>query len=625
MLLMDIASVVLAFGLSLLIRYESWNAMLYLLGANWLILVLGVAISLTMNYKYGLYARLWRFASVTDLLHIIASATSASIVVALINYLVFPFLNLSYIDSYSVWVLDWGLNLGFLSLSRLTLRIGLNWLTSHNKQLLGKLVPIKRVLIMGAGDIGSTVIRWIKNNPEMGLIPVGFIDDDPTKIGAKIYGVPVLGDRKSIPTLIAKNKVKEVIIAMPTASQASIDDVCRNCEKASVPTRVIPSIHDLLGGTITIEQLRQWRPLEFRVNQPRPIEREVPEYRNIMVTGGAGFMGSNFVRYMLEKYPNYRIVTYDKVTYAGNLDNLLGLKERYDERHVFVKGDICEYGPVSEAIQRYNIDAIVNFAAETHVDRSLMNPDHFLHTNVYGTYTLLEAAKQFKILRYHQISTDEVYGQVARGSFGEEDPLETRSPYSASKAAADLLVHAYHVSYGVPVTITRGSNNIGPYQYPEKVVPLFVTNALEDQPLPVYGDGKYVRDYLYVQDHGRGVDLVLHKGVSGEIYNLGAGNETEAIDLAKAILDRLGKPYSLIRFVEDRAGQDRRYSLNNAKTKSLGWTVEYDFESALDATIAWYLENQWWWRKIKSGEYWEYYEQQYRKRLEEAIHYVLSE
>ena len=227
---------------------------------------------------------------------------------------------------------------------------------------------------------------------------------------------------------------------------------------------------------------------------------------------------------MLETYPNYMIVVYDKLTYAGNPDNLLGFREAYPDRYVFFKGDITDREQVALAMKMYQIDCIVNFAAETHVDRSLMDPDAFLQTNVYGTYALLEAGRKFNVLRFHQVSTDEVYGQVIRGSFSEKDPLETRSPYSASKAAADLLVHAYYTSFGVPVTITRGSNNIGPYQYPEKALPLFITNALDDLPIPVYGDGLYVRDYQYVLDHCRGIDMVLHRGVPGEIYNLGGGS-----------------------------------------------------------------------------------------------------
>jgi dTDP-glucose 4,6-dehydratase len=295
------------------------------------------------------------------------------------------------------------------------------------------------------------------------------------------------------------------------------------------------------------------------------------------------------------------------------------LKETYGDRYVFVRSDICDYAQVSAAIESYDIDTIVNFAAESHVDRSLMNPDSFLNTNIYGTYTLLRAARHYRILRYHQVSTDEVYGQVIRGSFGEEDPLETRSPYSASKAAAGLLVHAYFNSFGVPATITRGSNNIGPYQYPEKVVPLFIINALDDKPLPVYGDGLYVRDYQYVLDHCRGIDLVLHRGAPGEIYNLGSGNEMAALDLARTLLDKLGKPQSLIYLVADRPGQDRRYSLNCAKIKALGWTPQWELDRSLDDTIEWYVENEWWWRKLMGAEYWQFYDRQYRERLAHAV------
>ncbi|RLC62093.1 MAG: dTDP-glucose 4,6-dehydratase, partial [Chloroflexi bacterium] len=245
--------------------------------------------------------------------------------------------------------------------------------------------------------------------------------------------------------------------------------------------------------------------------------------RNLMVTGGAGFIGSNFVRYTLEKYPAYHVVVYDKLTYAGNMDNLKDVAERFAGRYAFVKGDICDAATVRKAIRKYDVDTIVNFAAESHVDRSIMAPDAFIKTDVYGTYVLLEAAREFELERYHQVSTDEVYGHVPEGASKESDPVAPRSPYAASKASADLLVNAYRVTYGLPVTITRGANNIGPYQYPEKVVPLFVTNALDDLPLPLYGDGLQVRDYHYVQDHCEAIDLVLRRGEIGGIYNVGTG------------------------------------------------------------------------------------------------------
>jgi len=337
--------------------------------------------------------------------------------------------------------------------------------------------------------------------------------------------------------------------------------------------------------------------------------------RTIMVTGGAGFIGSNFVRYMLQKYPDYRIVVYDKLTYAGNLANLKDVAEAFAGRYAFVHADICDAEKVRETIRAFRVDAIVNFAAATHVDRSLMEPDEFIRTDVFGTYVLLEAAKEFGLERYHQVSTDEVYGEILEGRAKETDPLHTRSPYSASKAGGDLLCMAYFTSFGVPMTITRGSNNIGPYQYPEKVVPLFITNAIDDQPLPLYGDGSQMRDYQYVLDHCEGIDIVLHRGQPGEVYNLGTGVETRNIDMARAILDLLGKPYSLIQPVRDRPGHDRRYALDISKIRALGWESSHTFEQALEKTVRWYVENEWWWRPIKSGEHYrEYYRRQYEGR-----------
>ncbi len=338
--------------------------------------------------------------------------------------------------------------------------------------------------------------------------------------------------------------------------------------------------------------------------------------RNLLITGAAGFIGSNFVRYLLQKYPDYRVVVYDKLTYAGNLDNLKDVAEDFRGRYTFVLGDICDAEMVRQTIREGQIDTVVNFAAATHVDRSLMEPDEFLRTDVFGTYVLLEATKELGLERLHQVSTDEVYGQVLEGRFKETDPLHARSPYSASKAGGDLLCLAYFTSFGVPVTITRGSNNIGPFQYPEKVVPLFVTNAIDDLPLPLYGDGRQMRDYQYVLDHCRGIDVVLHRGVPGEVYNLGSGVETYNIDMAHGILDLLGKPYSLIRPVADRPGHDRRYALDIGKIRAIGWEPEHTFAQALEQTVRWYVENEWWWRPIKSGaRYREYYEKQYAARL----------
>jgi dTDP-glucose 4,6-dehydratase len=335
--------------------------------------------------------------------------------------------------------------------------------------------------------------------------------------------------------------------------------------------------------------------------------------KNLLVTGGAGFIGSNFVHYILETYPDYRVVVFDKLTYAGNLDNLKDLSG--NPRYAFVHGDICDAGAVDHALSEHGIDTIVNFAADTHVDRSLMNAGSFVQTDVYGTYVLLEAAKKHGIERYHQISTDEVYGEVLHGRSTEADRLYTRSPYSASKAGGDLMCLAYFTSFGVPATITRGSNNIGPYQYPEKVVPLFITNAIDDIPLPLYGDGSQMRDYQYVRDHCEGIDTVLHRGQPGEVYNLGTEVETRNIDMAHLILKLLDKPAGLLQPITDRPGHDRRYALDCRKIQALGWRSRHSFEQALEDTVRWYVDNQAWWRNIKSGaHYEEYYTRQYAGR-----------
>jgi dTDP-glucose 4,6-dehydratase len=316
---------------------------------------------------------------------------------------------------------------------------------------------------------------------------------------------------------------------------------------------------------------------------------------------------------MLQKYPDYRLVVFDKLTYRGNLDNLRDVAD--DPRYAFVRGDICDAAAVAAVMRDYHIDTIVNFAAESHVDRSIMDADAFVKTDVYGVYVLLEAARTFGVQRFHQVSTDEVYGEVLQGASRETDPLAPRSPYSASKAGGELLCSSYHVTHGIPITITRGSNNIGPYQYPENVVPLFITNAIDNEPLPLYGDGRQQRDYQYVVDHCEAIDLVLHKGTVGEIYNVGTGVETANIDMARMILRLLHKPESLIRHVTDRPGHDRRYALDISKLRALGWESHHTFEQALEKTVRWYVDNEWWWRKIKSGEYKEYYRKQYGQRL----------
>ena len=320
--------------------------------------------------------------------------------------------------------------------------------------------------------------------------------------------------------------------------------------------------------------------------------------KNILVTGGAGFIGSNFCRYMLNKYPDYRIVVLDALTYAGNPENLVDIKD--DPRFEFHHGDIRDKNIVDGLIPK--VDAVVNFAAESHVDRSIDDPGDFVLTDVYGVYTLLEACRKHGIERFLHVSTDEVYGSIPVGSFKEGDPLEPNSPYSASKAGGELLARSYFVTYGLPVLVTRGSNNFGPYQYPEKLIPFFITNAMDDIPLPVYGDGMQVRDWIYVIDHCEGIDTVLHKGEPGQIYNVGGGNERTNMEITKLIISALGKTDSLIKYVTDRPGHDKRYSIDCARTRALGWTPRFGFEEAIKATIEWYVNNESWWRKIKDHQ-----------------------
>ena len=334
--------------------------------------------------------------------------------------------------------------------------------------------------------------------------------------------------------------------------------------------------------------------------------------KKVLVTGGAGFIGSNFVRYIMQKYVDYDVVVLDKLTYAGNLANLADIQTNYGDRYRFVKGDIADPKVVDEAMQGCNY--VVNFAAETHVDRSIQEPGDFIMTDVFGTYIMLEAAKKHNVERFVQISTDEVYGHIPTGSSKEGDRLETRSPYSASKAGGELMAHAYFVTYGVPVIITRGSNNFGPYHYPEKLIPLFITNLLENIPVPVYGDGQQIRDWIYVLDHCSGIDVALHKGVVGEEYNIGGGNERTNLFITHKILELTGKGEDLITYVKDRAGHDRRYSLDTSKIRALGWQPQFDFDTALAQTVEWYKANEAWWKPIKSGEFREYYHRQYVAR-----------
>lgn len=315
----------------------------------------------------------------------------------------------------------------------------------------------------------------------------------------------------------------------------------------------------------------------------------------LFVTGGAGFIGSNFIRYMLKEHSDYEIINFDKLTYAGNQNNLKDIEG--SPRYEFIQGDICNSADVLTAMK--GCDAVVNFAAESHVDRSISSAKEFLTTNILGTQVILEAVRDLNIPRLLHISTDEVYGSTEKGSFKETDPLEPSSPYSASKASADLLCFAHLTTFGTPVLITRSSNNFGPYQYPEKLIPLFSTNLLEDIPVPVYGDGKNIRDWCFVEDNCRGLDIVLHNGNIGEIYNIGAGNELSNLDITKSILSHLSKPESLIEYVEDRLGHDRRYSIETKKAQSLGWAPKYDFQEALGLTIDWFRNNEWWWRPLK--------------------------
>lgn len=330
--------------------------------------------------------------------------------------------------------------------------------------------------------------------------------------------------------------------------------------------------------------------------------------RTVLVTGGSGFIGSNFVRYALRAHPDWRVINLDKLTYAGNPANLRDVEG--DPRYRFVRGDICDTALVDSLVPQ--ADTVVNFAAETHVDRSLQDETPFVLTNVYGTSVLLAAALRHKTRLFLHISTDEVYGDMSPGvSARETDPLQPRNPYSASKASADLMCMAFHTTHQLPVMAVRMTNNVGPYQYPEKAIPLFITNALEDRPLPVYGQGLQVRDWLYVEDACQALDTVLGGGTPGQIYNVAGGNERPNIETARAILRILGKPESLITFVEDRKGHDQRYSLDSSRVHGLGWRPAHTFETALEATVRWYRENSQWWRPIKQGDFAQYYARQY--------------
>lgn len=332
----------------------------------------------------------------------------------------------------------------------------------------------------------------------------------------------------------------------------------------------------------------------------------------ILITGGAGFIGSNFVKYMLDKYSQYELINLDALTYCGNLENLKDIEN--NDNYTFVKGDIGDKELVDDLVSQ--CDYVINFAAESHVDRSIEDPEIFIKSNVLGTQVLLNAANRFGVEKYIQISTDEVYGTLGKtGYFTEKTPLQPNSPYSASKASADLVVRAYGETFGLPINITRCSNNYGPYQFPEKLIPLMISNALEDKKLPVYGDGKNIRDWLHVYDHCQAIDLVMHEGVLGEVYNIGGNNEKQNIEIVKLILNELDKDESLIEFVKDRLGHDRRYAIDSTKIQNdLGWKPKYTFETGIKETINWYLDNQEWIGQVKSGEYQQYYEKMYGDR-----------
>lgn len=340
--------------------------------------------------------------------------------------------------------------------------------------------------------------------------------------------------------------------------------------------------------------------------------------KTVLVTGGAGFIGANFVYHMLAAHPDYRIVCIDALTYAGNMSTLARAME--NPNFAFVRADICDRDAVFRVFESEHPDIVVNFAAESHVDRSIEDPGVFLRTNILGTQTMMDACRKYGVGRYHQVSTDEVYGDLPLDRpdllFTEETPTRTSSPYSASKASADLLVQAYSRTYGLPATISRCSNNYGPYHFPEKLIPLMIANCLADRPLPVYGKGENVRDWLYVEDHCRAIDLIIEGGRAGEVYNVGGHNEMRNIDIVKLICDALGKPYSLITYVADRKGHDMRYAIDPTKIhRELGWLPETKFSDGIRKTIDWYLENRDWWETIISGEYRSYYDRMYKNRL----------
>ena len=333
--------------------------------------------------------------------------------------------------------------------------------------------------------------------------------------------------------------------------------------------------------------------------------------KKYFVTGGCGFIGSNFISHILNSNDSAIIINLDKLTYAGNPNNLADFKD--EKRYIFYHGDICDTKIVKEIFQEHKPDYLINFAAESHVDRSIGRPDDFIQTDIFGAFTLLETAREFGLVRFIQISTDEVYGSIEKGSFSETDALMPRNPYSASKAGADRLAYSYFTTYKLPVIITRASNNYGPYQFPEKLIPLFVTNALEEKKLPVYGDGKNIRDWLYVEDHCYAIQYIINNGEVGEIYNIGGGNELTNIEITDFILKETNKSESLKQFVQDRLGHDRRYSLDCEKLANIGWQPKHEFQEAMKFTVDWYKKNDEWWEPLKSGEYLEYYKEHYKE------------
>lgn len=331
----------------------------------------------------------------------------------------------------------------------------------------------------------------------------------------------------------------------------------------------------------------------------------------LLITGGAGFMGSNFVKYILRNHPNWQVVNLDKLTYAGNLDNLKEIEK--SSNYKFLKGDIASPPDVEKAIGR-GVDCIINYAAETHVDRSIIEPSAFIKTDILGTYTLLEAAKKHNVAQYIQISTDEVFGSISKGAFSENSPFKPSSPYAASKAGADHLCRAYFKTYNLPVIVTHSCNVFGPNQYPEKIIPLFITNLLENKKVPIYGSGKQVREWIFIEDHCRAIEMIMKKGQAGEVYNIGTGSSKQNIETARFILQELGFDKKMIEYAKDRSGHDFRYAINYKKLKSLGWKPRVNWEEGLRRTIKWYQENKSWWKKIKSGEYLKYYKKQYQLR-----------